>query len=401
MYYPGHDRHDICYCPNAQLPRHSLCNPDRCRNALRRQLGQCLFFIGQRTGIGTRYNCVVWVAAGIYYGDTLSEDAFTMMLDVNVYGGFAGTESADFNLSLRDFEANETILDGGSIRRVLYLSGYMIWDGFTIRNGYTSGNGGGIYNSGDAILNHCNVINNHADGNGGGIYYLNRNVILNHCNVINNHADGNGGGIYNSLVNHNDSSSIVNCIITKNTTSNDGAGIYMKGPTYVSNCLIANNTIVRNHAERRGGIQANIVYNNAEMIKNNIVWSNSSGFSSNVLPISYSAIEGGYDGVNNITLDISNQFLFVNPSLTTGAEDATENVDWHLVEGAVCINRGTNTAIIDSVDLDGNPRIQCDTVDMGCYEYHCSNTGIVHHNHDTAISLQLYPNPTSALSMYN
>lgn len=723
-------------------------------------------------------NCVVWVAAGIYYGDTLSEDAFTMMLDVNVYGGFAGTESADFNLSLRDFEANETILDGGSVRRVLYLSGYKIWDGFTIRNGYTSGNGGGIYNSGHAILNHCNVINNHADGNGGGIYYLNRNVILNHCNVINNHADGNGGGIYNSLLNHNDSSSIVNCIITKNTTSNDGAGIYMKGPTYVSNCLIANNTaerygggiyddyynsqiitinnstivrntalygagvdytgypphltncivwgnqknnngivdnttskcsytaieegcpgtgnitlmdtppykplfvkpsltagagdttsnvdwhlqqesicinrgnnelvsdsididgtirikngtvdlgcyesiydgitipekriiyvtpmgggdnsgdswsnamasidkaqaiaqnhnavvwvaagtyygdtlsntpiimkgvnvyggftgneqedydlslrdfesnasildgqntrrgliqinfssalfcwdgftiqngyttgngggvflrgngalnhctirnnqagagggvlvnenctisnckihhniadygggvqgwiyytisnceiynntavgesggggmyltyyqegstianntIVRNHAERGGGIQANIVYNNAEMIKNNIVWGNSSGFSSNVLPISYSAIEGGYDGVNNITLDISNQSLFVNPSLTTGAEDATENVDWHLVEGAVCINRGTNTAIIDSVDLDGNPRIQCDTVDMGCYEYHCSNTGIVHHNHDTAISLQLYPNPTSDL----
>lgn len=84
-------------------------------------------------------NCNVWVAAGTYYGDSISEhNAFTMVEGVNVYGGFAGNEPADFDLSLRDFETNETILDGQNVQRVLYqgsaFNNTTIWDGFTINN---------------------------------------------------------------------------------------------------------------------------------------------------------------------------------------------------------------------------------------------------------------------------
>ncbi|MBO4655100.1 MAG: hypothetical protein J5644_06110 [Bacteroidales bacterium] len=66
------------------------------------------------------HNAVVWVAAGTYYGDTAAANAFTMRDGVSVYGGFAGNESADYDLSLRDFETNATILDGQNARRVLY-----------------------------------------------------------------------------------------------------------------------------------------------------------------------------------------------------------------------------------------------------------------------------------------
>ena len=91
----------------------------------------------------------VWVAAGTYYGDTTASNAFTMHNGVNVYGGFSGDEPADYDLSMRDFVANETILDGDSARRVLYQPSVFnietMWDGFTIRNGVVSGNGAGVY----------------------------------------------------------------------------------------------------------------------------------------------------------------------------------------------------------------------------------------------------------------
>ena len=67
----------------------------------------------------------VWVATGTYYGDTTaaSENAFTVVDGVNVYGGFAGVEPANYDLSLRDLELNETILDGLNERRVLTPAG--------------------------------------------------------------------------------------------------------------------------------------------------------------------------------------------------------------------------------------------------------------------------------------
>jgi len=45
--------------------------------------------------------------------------------------------------------------------------------------------------------------------------------------------------------------------------------------------------------------------------------------------------------------------------------------DYHLLAGSPCIDTGTNMAWMDppATDLDGNPRVQDGTVDMGCYEF--------------------------------
>ena len=66
--------------------------------------------IADAQSIAQAHNAVVWVAAGIYYGDTTStsENAFTMVDGVNVYGGFAGNEPANYDLSLRDFQTMAT-----------------------------------------------------------------------------------------------------------------------------------------------------------------------------------------------------------------------------------------------------------------------------------------------------
>ena len=144
------------------------------------------------------HNCIVWVAAGIYYGNTIGASAFTMIDGVNVYGGFAGNESPDFDLSLRDFEENTTILDGQDARRVLSqdssFNNSTIWDGFTIRNGSTTSGqyGAGAYLIHNSTLNNC-VISNNASryfSYGGSAVFLSDGCSMTNCKVCSN--DGNG-----------------------------------------------------------------------------------------------------------------------------------------------------------------------------------------------------------------
>ena len=112
------------------------------------------------------YGAKVWVAAGTYHGDGISKNAFTMMAGVEVYGGFAGNEPANYDLSLRDFNTNTTILDGQHLQRVLCQpvdftdDTRVVWDGFTIQNGVCTDNGAGVYLRRFSTLSHCVVQNN-------------------------------------------------------------------------------------------------------------------------------------------------------------------------------------------------------------------------------------------------
>jgi len=399
--------------------------------------------IGEAQGIALIHNAVVWVAAGTYYGDTTvtSENAFTMRDGVSVYGGFVGNEPADYDLSLRDFEANATILDGQNARRVLYqpfeFNGRTVWDGFTILNGYTSGNGGGTYLQRNGALNQCVAVNNETTNyysNGGGIYANNANItncmiannaslcgggvyanssVVSNCTIFGNiasrttpYASSFGGGgvsansstISNCLISGNysayfgggvflsPSSSVINCQISNNTGAIYGGGVYSEGGTTIRGCLISNNT----SGSIGGGIcnwgagtvvNTTIVHNqssedgagvNGGTLTNCIVWGNERNDESNNLGgnyfCSFSAVENGCEGDNIIVLNDVNPPHFVNPSLTVGADDTTAKVDWHLQDGSPCVNRGDDSVVTDSLDLDGTARIKRDTVDLGCYE---------------------------------
>lgn len=288
--------------------------------------------IKKATIIALNAKADVWVASGTYYGDTTStsESAFVMLEGVNVYGGFAGNELVGFELSQRDLRMNTSILDGRDARQVLgsdHFSTVTVWDGFTIQHGRSSsGAGVGLFTN--AQISHCSIVNNRcAFGGGGGVYSLH--------------------------------GSVSNCLIANNTAS-WGSGLVAQYSQVI------NTTIVNNG----GGSGASCDY--TELV-NTIVWGNktSDGTPSNIsgsVTCSFSAIEGGYEGDNIITLSAENPPLFVNPSLTVGADDTTVNVDWHLQQGSPCINVGDNSAVSDSLDLDGTARIKRDTVDLGCYE---------------------------------
>ncbi|MEW6619969.1 MAG: right-handed parallel beta-helix repeat-containing protein [bacterium] len=129
-----------------------------------------------------------------------------------------------------------------------------IMDGFTIKNGNVAGEwpenyGGGIYcgTFSPSIIN-CIITQNSAstEGAGGGIACLFSSPIIIDCIVIGNKADYFGGGIVCSC----SSPTITNCIIRGNSAV-WGGGIHCR---FDSSPTITNSTIMQNIAGGGGGI---------------------------------------------------------------------------------------------------------------------------------------------------
>ena len=353
----------------------------------------------------------IWVADGVYYGDTLAVNgAFLMKEGINVYGGFAGNETS---LSQRDIAAHPTILDGQNVRRVVYQESEFetvtVWDGFTVRNGHSSNYGGGAYLRHNATFRNSQFTGNTASYDGGGVYAYassTRPVHFENCQFIGNATSDNGGGLYGYYATSS------HCVFTHNVASDNGGGIYVYGASSsvstISNCLVANNT-----AYRGGGIYSNTgsagvenstIVNNAatnmgggiyssglRIITNSILWGNRCNggvnnieVSSNPVNCVFSAVEAGYPGTGNIPLLSESELggslhpKFVHPAATVGHTDSTANTDWHLLQGSVCVNRGSNSyvTVTPTTDLDGENRVRHNTVDLGCYESDYDATAI-------------------------
>jgi len=145
--------------------------------------------------------------------------AFKIPDGVEVYGGFAGTESP-IDLNARDFTTNKTILSGDigtsginadNAYHVVYthdVSSATIVDGLTFTSGNANGSspndkGAGWYNDGTSspTLTNCTFSHNSASDDGGGMYNYGyqgtSNPTLTNCTFSNNSASDNGGGMYN------------------------------------------------------------------------------------------------------------------------------------------------------------------------------------------------------------
>ena len=368
----------------------------------------------------------VWVAAGAYYGDGVSQNAFVIKSGVNVYGGFAGNEPANYDLNLRNFELNSSVLDGQNLQRVLRQlaefpsNAQATWDGFTIQRGFTNASnpsGPGAYLRSNVHLKNC-IIQNNVNTAGtqtlGTVYILATNgnfSTMTNCKVSNNTTNGYGGGIRAHYA------KIRNCEVSYNTTTGEGGGIDAYS-TDIINCNIHHNSesygfaggvrmyeysnminsVVHNNISNGtgGGVRAiysgnsiincNIVNNVARssaggialgsnvVITNTIIWGNTlqngtpnqfSGSSSN---ITYSAIEGTlYSGTGNIILAEENDGN--NPLSHYVRFIDVENQDYRLSDSSACINKGSNSAVTELFDILGNPRVAHGFVDMGAYEY--------------------------------
>jgi hypothetical protein len=346
--------------------------------------------------------------------DTARLDGFV------VSGGNAKGPSGDYSIKVngRDLYAN----DGGGI--VLRYASPNIAN-IVVSDNMASSSGGGIFNSAASpIMRHLTVIDNKMPGiggYGGGICNKHSSPVMTHI-VISGNAATNGGGLYNlqsdAVMNHitvsgnancgifNSSSSPVmtngivsgstdngirnlnsfftmtNVTVTGNSTSDSGGGIWNDN----SYNTMTNVTIVGNHADDDGG---GIYYreNNSSVItdsvRNTVIWGNTATNGNNIsyygsgtlAYFTHSLVEGsggsgswdagfGIDGGGNIDSDP----MFASP--VAASSTPTTTGDYRLQSGSPAIDNGDNALVPSGIidDLDGSPRIQGCSVDMGAYE---------------------------------
>jgi len=218
-------------------------------------------------------------------------------------------------------------------------------------------NGGGVY---AGYCYNCLISSNVADNFGGGLLA----VSAGNCRIINNKAvTGGGGAAFHGAFTYY--STLTNCIISNNSAASFGG----TRTYHLINCVVS-----MNEAYDVGGAGTYL-----SKIYNTIIWGNTNDQGSYDGNYKYCAIEGGFEGENNLDLDPSNSFgpMFINPSDSVGTVTTSEgyahilNADWTLQEGSACIDSGNYVLIPDSIqtDYEGKLRIMGTNIDIGAFEF--------------------------------
>ena len=314
-------------------------------------------------------NDQILVTNGIYqtggrvvYGSLTNRVAVTKALIVRSVNGPAVTV-------IQGYQVPGTT-NGDSAIRCVYLTNGAALVGFTLTNGATSGNGGGLYcDSTNAFASDCMITVNSASGYGGGTY----SGTLSNCVITGNSAGFcGGGGSYESTLNK--------CLITRNVGGGTVRGI-------LNNCVVSLNTASSSGSDFGSGVSFGI-QNNCTIVSNTgygagayyaqlnncIVYYNQGNYSDDcynsqlnhccTIPQFGYASDNGSFGNGSFT----NAPIFVD--LAGG--------DLRLQSNSPCINSGDNAFAPNGTDLDGNPRIVGGTVDVGAYEFQTPAPRISH-----------------------
>lgn len=345
---------------------------------------------------------------------------FTLKSGVQLYGGFAGTETSvndretlgkPYQMKFRSvlsgdlnnddevdntnliFPANTTRTDNAT--HVLSVdmapsSGSnnntypTVINGFTIAGGHADGTdekGGGIYISGD--------------NTGGGNFRIER------CFLFNNYATQ-GGAVYvdAAVKNVNNGESLINqCVVYNNAASersavvNEGGGIYLDGAATVVNSSIFNNKngglrissgskVVNSTIARNTGAGVDMTPNNTNndgSVFNSIIWGNTFLSVENQPVFKNSAYHevAADDNNGNVYVAKENRDaaagpMFDAPSVKTSydrdfdwRQTAYPLWSWNVLEGSVMIDKGDNgsynstdnSTAYGSEDMAGNTRV--------------------------------------------
>jgi hypothetical protein len=347
----------------------------------------------------------IWVAAGTYKpskdidGNNSPTDirtkTFLLKNGVNIYGGFAGTETTVAERTKSTIAVNQTILSGDVNGND--AANFTNYNDNTyhivVANGLTSATrfDGFIIKGANANLSGTFLGVSSGSQFGGGMFVNNAgaNLEINNCIFTSNTTGFYAGGIYIN----SSSPTILNSVIEKNN-SGFGGGLHMVSsfPTFI-NTVIANNTAsyaggLRNNSasvstfinctffgnsgSTQGGAISNVNGSSAHL-KNCIVWGNISPDgpalynSGGASTVTYSNVQGGYTGVGNINADP----IFSGPNDLDGADNKWMTADDGLTlrEISASANTGINTDVPTGIDEDitGDDRIQS-VVNMGAYE---------------------------------
>ncbi len=333
----------------------------------------------------------VWVKAGTYYPTTGTDRtiSFTMKNDVEIYGGFAGTETL---LSQRDWIANETILSGDigvlndntdNSKVVIHNSNYpstpltlsAILNGFIVEDGYMDDGalmgGAGMRNNNSSptvinciFRNHQNTQISDAGTRGGAILNVSESSpVIQSCVFYDNSARSGGAIAYRSTVVYSVESFIYNCLFYNNTSYYLGGAIYVEnhGVTLINNTVVNNiNTGSQGYGWGGGIYYQSINGAAAADFANNIFWDNSALIGNDIF-------FGGSQNFATLTTNIVKSYNSANPEFN---DPSNNDYSLNYCSNSSAINSGTNSFLPISLtlDLDQNSRIHNTTVDVGAYE---------------------------------
>ena len=208
----------------------------------------------------------VWVARGVYFEVVLNgNQSLQMRTGVDLYGGFAGTES------VRNARNTNPVTNGTIIRGTSHTGEYnprtpvvkgtdnATLDGFTIAGGRTA-MGAGMYNNAvSPRVANCVFENNLAlavtstQGAGGGMLNINGALPdVTDCIFRNNTADVSGGGVacLQASGGH-----FTRCTFSSNV-SNQGGAIYINGSSPMFDaCIVSNNMAITRYIEGSDNLQ--------------------------------------------------------------------------------------------------------------------------------------------------
>ncbi|MDH3867146.1 MAG: right-handed parallel beta-helix repeat-containing protein [Desulfobulbaceae bacterium] len=307
-----------------------------------------------------------------------------------------------------------TVIDGGNNGSVVTFAAGInaTLDGFTITNGSTSENGGGIRigSSSSPTIANCIITDNEAFA-GGGIScgdssepFITNSIIQNNS-VTGDNDQSNGGGIHASPA---ASPTITNCIIKDNTSDWNGGGLAFNtaDEPLIVNCIFSNNTAAVNGGaitfKNSAPIITNCTFSNnsasspggaiacsnplpGTAVSNSILWGDSPAeitCDANTISVTYSDIQGGGMGPGNPGIPGETTWPGTGNINADPKFVDEENGDFHLLNDSPCIDAGDNSALaLPSTDIDGDDRKIDDPgvadtgngtppiVDMGAFEY--------------------------------
>ena len=260
-------------------------------------------------------------------------------------GGLYVSGNADVTLSESQIWNSRATGNGGGVYNSAN-SIFRLW-GSTVVSNTASLNGGGVYNAAgsEVVINGGGTSRNRAV-NGGGIYNASTTFEFRNHGLVQNRATGNGGGFYNTVPNITPT----NIRYVENEANTQGGGIYNLG----NGMTLWHNTLYRNTASLGGG-----VYNTGATlnVKASIVANNAGGgIHSTQAATAWRTLRWG-----NIYTGITVQYeLEAEPRLTWQGRLT------HFSPAIDTVPSGESPIDIDALT---NPRPQLCAKDMGSHEY--------------------------------